>query len=338
MPVIEYEGQQHEFPDDFTQEQIAKALRTVPKAPREDVTAGMALSGVPVLGAYIPQAEAGIRAAMQPLTGVGEPGKTFSERYARNLPLREADYARAEAERPWLATGLKIGGGTAALAPLGATALGARALGAVGPMAARIPLGAASGAGIAAADAAARARMCAPLPGGRRPGGGRGAGRAGYWRRRAGRAQPAAGGALGGRAAGRPDGPRCPDQTISAGGYRGPSCRAWPAGHGVRIRREPARPGAGRRHPAGAGPADYLPAHGGACCGCARAHRRQHHGGARPAPGPGAAAFAARRRRGRSRPTRSTRPSARPGCIPRRRSAAWCQCSSATVCSPMPSG
>ena len=125
-------------------------------APKEDVTAGMALSGIPVLGAYVPQAEAAVRAAAQPLTGVGEPGATYAERYAKNLPLRQADYATAEREQPIASTALQLGGGMAALAPLGATALGARALGATGPMLARIPLGAASGAGIAAADAAAR--------------------------------------------------------------------------------------------------------------------------------------------------------------------------------------
>lgn len=124
--------------------------------PREDVSAGMALRGVPILGAYVPQAEAAIRATAQPLTGVGEPGATWSERYAANLPKRQAEYTQAEQESPVLSEALKIGGGMAALAPIGATALGARALGTAGPMAARIPLGAVSGAGIAAADAAAR--------------------------------------------------------------------------------------------------------------------------------------------------------------------------------------
>ena len=128
----------------------------IPKAPGEDVTAGMALRGIPVLGAYVPQAEAAIRAAAQPLTGVGEPGSTYAERYAKNLPLREADYAKAEREQPIESTALQIGGGAAALAPIGATALGARALGAAGPMIARPFAGLASGAGIAAADAAAR--------------------------------------------------------------------------------------------------------------------------------------------------------------------------------------
>jgi hypothetical protein len=123
-----------------------------PKAPGEDVTAGMALRGIPVLGAYVPQAEAAIRAAV----GRGSDKPTWRERYEEILPQRQADYAQAEREQPIASTALQMGGGAVALAPLGATALGARALGAAGPMAARIPLGAASGAGIAAADAAAR--------------------------------------------------------------------------------------------------------------------------------------------------------------------------------------
>ena len=133
----------------------AEFRSATPEQP-EDVTAGMALRGIPVLGAYIPQAEAAIRAAAQPLTGVGEPGATWSERYAANLPKRQADYAQAEREQPIASTALQVGGGMAALAPLGATALGARALGAAGPWAARLPASIASGAGIAAADAAAR--------------------------------------------------------------------------------------------------------------------------------------------------------------------------------------
>lgn len=126
------------------------------KAPGEDVTAGMALRGIPVLGAYVPQAEAAIRAAAQPLTGVGEPGATYAERYAANLPKRQADYATAERESPIASTALQVGGGAAALAPLGVTALGARALGVTGPIGQRIVAGGLSGAGISAADAAAR--------------------------------------------------------------------------------------------------------------------------------------------------------------------------------------
>jgi hypothetical protein len=125
------------------------------KAP-EDVSAGMALRGIPVLGAYIPQVEAAIQAAAHSLTGVGAPGETYAERYAANLPMREQQYQRAEREHPIASGLLQAGGGTVALAPLGATALGARALGLTGSIPTRLAAGAASGAGLSAADVAAR--------------------------------------------------------------------------------------------------------------------------------------------------------------------------------------
>lgn len=115
--------------------------------PREDVTAGMALRGIPVLGAYVPQAEAAIRAA----TGQGE-GATFGERYQNILPQREALYRQAEEAAPITSGVLKMGGGMAALGPVGATAAGARALGMAGGLGTRIGYGAASGAGLSAAD------------------------------------------------------------------------------------------------------------------------------------------------------------------------------------------
>jgi hypothetical protein len=158
------DGSRFNFPDGTTQPEIDSALDAHfggggggAKAPGEDVTAGMALSGVPLLGAFVPKAEAAIRAAANPLTGVGEPGASFSERYAKNLPLREADYRQAETESPVLSTGLKVGGGVAALAPLGATAIGARAMGLTGSTLPRmIGAGAASGAALTGADSALR--------------------------------------------------------------------------------------------------------------------------------------------------------------------------------------
>jgi len=129
---------------------------TEPKAPGDDVSAGMVLRGIPVLGAYIPQAEAALKAAAQPLSGAGEPGQSFSERYAANLPKRQARYAEVEKDQPIASTAAQMLGGTLALAPLGATALGARALGATGTLGQRVVAGGLSGAGISAADALAR--------------------------------------------------------------------------------------------------------------------------------------------------------------------------------------
>jgi len=137
-----------------------------PKA-ADDVSAGMVLRGIPVLGAYIPQAEAALKAAAQPLSGAGEPGASWSERYAANLPKRQARYAEVEKEQPIASTAAQMLGGTLATAPLGAIALGAKMLGAA-PITAttlggkalqlggNVARGAASGAGISAADAAAR--------------------------------------------------------------------------------------------------------------------------------------------------------------------------------------
>src|SRR5215475_10729252 len=149
MQTIDFEGQQHQFPDDFSQADIAKALGGLPK--REDVTAGMALRGIPVLGAYVPRAEAAIRAA----TGQGQ-GETFAERYANLVPERIAQYAQAERKSPITSGALQVAGGTAALAPLGATALGGRALGMTGGLLSRTAAGGASSAAISAADALAR--------------------------------------------------------------------------------------------------------------------------------------------------------------------------------------
>ena len=118
----------------------------------EDVTAGTFFRGIPVVGAYIPQAEAAIRAAV----GRGSDKPSWRERYEEILPQRQADYAQAEKESPIASTALQVAGGMAALAPLGATALGARALGGVGTIPQRIIAGGASGAGISAADAIAR--------------------------------------------------------------------------------------------------------------------------------------------------------------------------------------
>src|SRR5262245_33876417 len=112
--------------DDMSDEQLADALyekhySDLPRATfdaklkaaakPEDVTAGMALSGIPVLGNYVPQAEAAIRAAAQPLTGAGAPGETFGERYAANLPERQAQYRQAEQASPVASGALKLGGG-----------------------------------------------------------------------------------------------------------------------------------------------------------------------------------------------------------------------------------
>jgi hypothetical protein len=126
------------------------------EAAPEDVTAGMALRGVPVLGAYVPQAEAAIRAAAQPLTGVGAPRATWRERYEANLPLQQAQYAQAERESPVTSAALQMAGGTAALAPLAAAAPAAFGTVPAQGLIRSLGAGAGSSAAISAADALAR--------------------------------------------------------------------------------------------------------------------------------------------------------------------------------------
>ncbi len=154
--VIQFEGREHEFPDDFSQAEISSALKSY-KPPEDPGAAGGAfLRGIPVAGAYVPKAEAAIRAAMQPITGVGAPGQNFSERYAANLPQREAAAQEFDAEHPKMSGALQMGGGAASLVPMGATGIGARALGLTGSLPARLGASAASGAGLGAADTLAR--------------------------------------------------------------------------------------------------------------------------------------------------------------------------------------
>jgi hypothetical protein len=166
------DGSSFQFPDGTPQDAITRALDThfgkAPAAPqaagvtmtdaeRRAAPAGKFLEGIPVLGAYVPQAGAAIQAAAHGVTGVGAEGETFSERYAKNL-AREKELSEAvEKGSPGLSAALKVGGGVASLLPIGATAIGARALGlAGGSVPAMMARGAASGAALTAADAAAR--------------------------------------------------------------------------------------------------------------------------------------------------------------------------------------
>jgi hypothetical protein len=133
--------------DDWSQ--FRTAAQQQAKEQPEDVTAGMALRGIPLAGAYVPQAEAAIRATKAWLGGEGP----WSEQYAQILPERQAQYAQAERESPITSALLQTGGGMAALAPAGGTAAGARLLGLTGGLLSRTIMGGASGAALSAADA-----------------------------------------------------------------------------------------------------------------------------------------------------------------------------------------
>ncbi|TCU73945.1 hypothetical protein EDE08_10427 [Bradyrhizobium sp. R2.2-H] len=116
------------------------------------------LRGVPVLGAYADKAAAALNAAAQPFTSTpgmsGAP--TFGERMAENERRIKIGADKYAEEHPVAAGIQQFAGGTAATAPLAATALGARALGLTGQLWQRGVAGATSGAVIGGADAAAR--------------------------------------------------------------------------------------------------------------------------------------------------------------------------------------
>jgi hypothetical protein len=89
-----------------------------------------ALRGIPLAGAYVDKGAAMLNAAAQPWleTGLSHAG-TFAQRMAENEPTIKAATDQYEKDHP-IETGIsKTAVGIAALAPFGATALGARALG-----------------------------------------------------------------------------------------------------------------------------------------------------------------------------------------------------------------
>jgi hypothetical protein len=156
------DGSNFAFPDGTASSEISSALDThygqakADEGPNEigdnraSVVAG--LRGAPVIGAYADKGAAMLNAALQ-LSHAG----TYAERLAENEPKIKQATDAYEKVHPIETTAGKFAVGAGTLAPLGATALGAKALGLTGdallPMMAR---GAATGAVIGGTDAAAR--------------------------------------------------------------------------------------------------------------------------------------------------------------------------------------
>lgn len=181
MATLDIAGKQVEVGDEFlklspedqnkTVEEIAKSIGQVippavaeraksydPNDPRfSDMSAHKALEGVPLLGAYVPQAGAAISAAAQPLTGVGSKGDTWWDRYKANLGQEQAASKAADEEHP-IASAVAGGiGGTLALGGVGgAFPAVAKAMGMTGPWLGAMRNAATSGALIGGADTAAR--------------------------------------------------------------------------------------------------------------------------------------------------------------------------------------
>lgn len=139
---------------------IAKKHKIAPafaKGLVQSQTASSAVEGIPILGGLAHQAGAGASALAQPFTGAGASGGSIGERYTKNKAIEDEIANDFATEHPHLKLASELIGGTAATLPVAGTALGARALGLTGrTLPAQIAAGAASGAGINAADAVVR--------------------------------------------------------------------------------------------------------------------------------------------------------------------------------------
>lgn len=119
-----------------------------------------AATGVPIIGGLLNKAEAVTNAALAPALNplfdkkdqLAEP--SFGERYAHSLRDQEAMDKGFQTAHPIVDTAAKLAGGVAAMAP--AMAAAPAAFGLEGPLDVMVARGAASGAGLNAADAAVR--------------------------------------------------------------------------------------------------------------------------------------------------------------------------------------
>lgn len=125
--------------------------------------ASEAVEGMPVIGALGPKAGAAFQAATQPWLGLGSNAPTYEQRRDENLARHQARQDTFKQEYPVQARGAQLGG--AALATLPLTTLAPELFGIMAPEAlagtyaswpARLALGATTGQGMYAADAAAR--------------------------------------------------------------------------------------------------------------------------------------------------------------------------------------
>ena len=170
--TIEFEGIRHDFPDDATQAEIAKALQTfTPPSMAEGLGRSFA-EAVPILGAVANRLDAATNAALAPVVDPLLPDSyqklpepTFGERYQHAMDIQEGKDTSFRAQHPGLETGAEIVGGVASLGAGATTATGARLLGLTGNTLPEMMVqGAASGAGLTAADTYLRGDLANPDP------------------------------------------------------------------------------------------------------------------------------------------------------------------------------
>lgn len=108
-----------------------------------------AIEGIPIAGPYL---KSGLQKASAGISSLID-----GESYADNLKQAEAITNEAQLAHPYVNTGGQIAGAVGSMIPVGATALGARALGMTGPsLIGRIGMSGASNAALSAADTVAR--------------------------------------------------------------------------------------------------------------------------------------------------------------------------------------
>lgn len=114
-------------------------------------------TGAPVVGGLLNRADAALGAVPMPFYGpTGSQKPTFAERYQENLDEQNAMDKKFETENPVASKAANIAGAVGATIPLGATALGGRALGLEGSLPGRMIQGSLGGAAIGGTDAAVR--------------------------------------------------------------------------------------------------------------------------------------------------------------------------------------
>lgn len=116
----------------------------------QSMTVQKAAEGIPLLGAFAPQAGAALNTLANKVSG------KFKPTYAENLEDQKAASELYQQEHPIASEASKFAGGAIATAPLAASATAAKVLGMSGTLPQMIGRGAASGAAIGGADAALR--------------------------------------------------------------------------------------------------------------------------------------------------------------------------------------
>lgn len=173
MTVIEVAGKQVDVGDEFLklspddqQKTVNEIAGTIAKpAANTDVSANnlarSAATGVPIIGGALNQANAATNAALSyPLNSLFDEKDqlkgTFNERRTQSLKQQQRMDKEFSDEHPIIDTAAQFTGGAAAMAPLAASSVAAKALGMSGTLPQMVTRGAISGAGIGAADEAIR--------------------------------------------------------------------------------------------------------------------------------------------------------------------------------------